>query len=213
MANLRPGGRYSDIAARQAIHPGQTIAIPETAGCPPINATNTTTATTGPNGSLFFLNCGVSIERRRAGWTPPDIRINNLVINVDFSSEEATKGTLFEPCGPYIEAFRNASAAIGVPPVLFAALAMQESSCNPNATGSGGTAGLLQLSPDKCRNADCYDPFVNIQIGAGYLQTLLDVSPNIVLAIGSWNGWFAGMSYSEATAVRTTDCYSQRNLD
>ncbi|KAG9058535.1 hypothetical protein FS842_008832 [Serendipita sp. 407] len=210
----RPESEYYSLVARQANHPGQVITVTENPLCPPINATNTTTSTTGPNGSLFFLSCGISLSRRTRGkWDPPNITISDLVINVDFSSVEATKGTLFEPCAPYLDAFHNASAAIGVPPILFAAFAMQESGCNPDATGSGGTAGLLQLSTDKCKDVNCYDPFTNIQIGAAYLQTLLSASPNIVLAVGSWNGWFAGMTYADATAVRYTDCYSQRNLD
>ena len=126
-----------------------------------------------------------------------------------------------------------------MPPVLLAAFAMQESACNPRALGSGGTAGLLQLSPvsrasplpfstqpyhafygwdtkhlqDKCADANCYDPATNINLGAQYLKSLLANDSNILLAVGSWNGWYKGMTYADATAARDSNCYSQQNLD
>jgi Transglycosylase SLT domain len=41
---------------------------------------------------------------------------------------------------------------------MLASIAMEESSCNPHATGGGGEQGLMQITPDKCKgapNGDC----------------------------------------------------------
>ncbi|PVF95113.1 hypothetical protein CPB86DRAFT_604918 [Serendipita vermifera] len=193
---------------------GRTISVSQPDRCPSIDAKPQTAATSGPNGSIFFLNCGISLsDRSRGKWDPPALKASDLVTNVDFSNNDALLGTIFEPCIPFADDFRSKSAAIGVNPAFLAAFAMQESSCRPYVTGSGGTIGLLQLSPDKCVGRDCYDPGTNIEIGAKYLQTLLSADQNIVLAVGSWNGWFAGMSYNDATGAMHTDCYTQRNLD
>jgi len=45
-----------------------------------------------------------------------------------------------------------------VPPILLAAIALQESSCNPYTVGGAGEQGLMQITPDKCDGApggDC----------------------------------------------------------
>jgi soluble lytic murein transglycosylase-like protein len=62
-------------------------------------------------------------------------------------------------------------------------------------------------------NANCYDAATNINIGAQYLKSLLDTDSNIVLAVGSWNGWYKGMTYADVTSAQDSDCYSQQNLD
>lgn len=209
-----PSNMHSRLAIRQSNHAGETISVSEADGCPAVNATVSTTATTGPNGSLFFLSCGISeTNPRHGGWNPPEIQIDQVIINADFSPNLSDNDTVFSSCIPFFDTFQNESSAIGVPPIFLATFAMQESGCNPGATGSGGTAGLLQLSPDKCANVDCYDPATNIRIGARYLRTLLDANPNIVAAVGNWNGWFAGMTYDDATATQRSNCYSQQNLD
>lgn len=69
---------------------------------------------------------------------------------------------------------------------------------------------------DKCVDVDCLDPQTNIRIGAHYLRSLLNstADQNVLAVIGSWNGWFVGMTYEDATNARYGDCcYCQRNLD
>lgn len=47
-----------------------------------------------------------------------------------------------------------------VPPILLAAIALQESSCNPDTVGGNGEQGLMQLTVDKCGNSpggNCQD--------------------------------------------------------
>lgn len=199
---------------RQGNGPSAVISVSQPASCPSVNASAKTTETTGPNGSLFFLTCGISdTDQYNGGWSPPTIRFDQLVVNADFSSVQAVSSSVFRPCAPFYDIFRNASADIGVPSVLLAAFAMQESGCNPYATGAGGSAGLLQLSPDKCTNSNCYDPWANIYIGARYLKSLLDADPNIVQAVGNWNGWYKGMTFANVRSALDWNCYAQQNLD
>jgi hypothetical protein len=40
-----------------------------------------------------------------------------------------------------------------VPPILLASFAMQESTCNPSATGGNGEAGLMQIAQPNCGGA------------------------------------------------------------
>lgn len=47
-----------------------------------------------------------------------------------------------------------------VPPIILAAIALQESTCNPSTVGGNGEQGLMQLTVDKCSNApggNCQD--------------------------------------------------------
>lgn len=73
-----------------------------------------TATTSGPNGSIFFLNCGINAsDPYNGGWTPPTIRIDQLVITSNFSSPQAVAAGVFGPCAPFYDNFLNASAAIG----------------------------------------------------------------------------------------------------
>ena len=56
---------------------------------------------------------------------------------------------------------------------MLASFAMQESTCNPWATGGNGEAGLMQIAPENCGGAPsgegsqgCWDVDFNIQRGA-----------------------------------------------
>lgn len=73
-----------------------------------------TTATTGPNGSLFFLSCGISeTNPRHGGWNPPEIQIDQVIINADFSPNLSDNDTVFSSCIPFFDTFQNESSAIG----------------------------------------------------------------------------------------------------
>jgi len=95
---------------------------------------------------------------------------------------------------------------------------MQESSCTPNAVGGAGEQGLMQITPEKCKNApnhNCQDIvsifcarvceqscslFIvlqdyNIGTAAKYFADLLDQNCGDVIAtIGGYNGWKLGMT-------------------
>lgn len=59
----------------------------------------------------------------------------------------------FQPCAPYIDQFYQVAQQYGIPPILIASIAMQESTCNPSVTGGGGEQGMFQISQDKCGGA------------------------------------------------------------
>ena len=61
--------------------------------------------------------------------------------------------TPYKACSKYIGSFDKYSAQHGIPSIVFAAIAMQESSCNPNEVGGAGEQGLMQITKDKCKGA------------------------------------------------------------
>lgn len=106
--------------------------------------------TTGPNGALSWLNCGLSTSSPKSGWTPPLMRLSDLIVKT--SSKNITdlvkeKGSPYGHCEEFAEIFEEEGRKEGVPGLMLAAFALQESGCQSAAVGSGGTAGLLQLSP------------------------------------------------------------------
>ncbi|KAL8278290.1 hypothetical protein RQP46_009322 [Phenoliferia psychrophenolica] len=99
-----------------------------------------------------------------------------------------------------------------------AAIAMQESSCRPNVFGDEGYAyGLMQITRDKCGgapNGNCLDPDYNIRTGAEYFASRLAYNNGDVLrSLGTYNGWYPGMSYASANAIRSQCCQCVNNLD
>lgn len=90
-----------------------------------------------------------------------------------------------------------------VPPILLASFALQESSCNPNTIGGAGEQGLMQITKEKCAGApggNCLDPWFNIMTGAQYFANTLKANHGDLLkSIGSYNGWFKGMTYVSAS--------------
>ena len=93
-----------------------------------------------PNGAQGWLNCGID----GAGWTPPQVSIDQLI------AAELDASDVFSPCADYIDKFKQYGAEFNVYPIMLASFAMQESTCNPGATGGGGEAGLMQIAPPNC---------------------------------------------------------------
>ena len=86
-------------------------------------------------------------------------------------------------------------------PLLLASLIRQESLFEPSAESSAGARGLSQVMPatgrqlarflglDSYTDDDLFRPFVSIQFGAFYLDTLLQVfEDQIPVALASYNG-------------------------
>lgn len=128
--------------------------------CPLLNMLNrppvSTTKTSGPNGSIDFLNCGID----SGGWTPPSIHIKDVVVK-SLSEAIQSSDSPFHACKPYVGFFNRYGDQYGVPPIFLASFAMQESSCNPNTVGGAGEQGLMQITKDKCHGApggNCRDP-------------------------------------------------------
>ncbi|CAE6470223.1 unnamed protein product [Rhizoctonia solani] len=182
-------------------------------GCGDVGATAEITKTSGPNGCQDFLNCGVN----GGGWNAPYIRVEDLKYK-DLGAELASGHSIFQNCAQFSDAIYSASGQTGLPAILIASIMMQESSCNKDTIGGGGEQGLMQITHDKCGgapNGDCREPWFNIHTGAKYLKGQVDsYNGNILKAVGSYNGWSDGMTYSKATAARYSNCCRcQNNLD
>lgn len=164
-----------------------------------------------PNGSEDFLNCGVT----SGGWTPPNVKLSQLEI---LSSTAAASSSVFAPCKSILWAFQAAEQTYNIPATVLMSFAMQESTCNPNATGGNGEQGLMQITPDKCGgapNGNCKDIAFNVNTGAKYFRTVLDqYGGNVLQAIGQYNGWQKGLTIASATAAKNQGhCWAQNNLD
>ncbi|KAJ3829955.1 glycoside hydrolase family 23 protein [Lentinula raphanica] len=181
--------------------------------CGDIGATLDITSQSGPNGNIYWLNCGVS----DSGWNPTYVTIDELIVK-DFATALQEANTPFSACSQYTDIFYEYGQQFGIPPIMIASFAMQESSCDASTVGGGGEQGLMQLTPDKCTdapNGNCLDVDYNIKTGAQYFKTLLDsYNGDVLLSIGSYNGWYKGMTYDDATAAASTSCCRcQNNLD
>jgi len=182
--------------------------------CPNNGATKQVTKTTGPNGSIAFLDCGIN---KSGGWNPPNFHVSDLVVE-SLSSALENPNSPFKACKAYLSLFNKYADQYGLKSIMLASTAMEESSCNPNAQGEGGEQGLMQISKDKCTGApdgNCKDPDFNIKTGAKYMADTLNANGgNIVLTLGEYNGWFKGMTYADATKARYSSCCRcQNNLD
>lgn len=181
--------------------------------CGPTGATPNVTPISGPNGNIDWLNCGVG----DGGWRPPFVTANDIIAK-DLDAALLEPGSPFTACSAYVATFKKYATKYGVPPILIAAIAMQESTCNANTVGGAGEQGLMQLTQDKCGsapNGNCKDVDYNIKTGTKYFSTVLkNNNGNVLLTLGNYNGWPAGMTYGQATApAKGPCCRCQNNLD
>lgn len=119
-----------------------------------------TTSSTGPNGSIYWLNCGID----GGGWQPPFFTIKDLKIR-SLSDVINSGNSPFESCRNFLQHFEVNAAQYGIPSIIIASIAMQESSCNPDTVGGGGEQGIMQITHDKCINPpnnNCRDPVCSI---------------------------------------------------
>jgi hypothetical protein len=181
--------------------------------CGSANACHDISNNCGPNGNIEWLTCGV----RGGGWNPPNVQVSDLKV-VDLNDALKSGDSPFHACrGDLIGKFYQYAGEVGVPPILLASIAMQESSCNPATVGGAGEQGLMQLTKDKCGGApggDCKDPDFNIRTGAHFLKGLIDGNGgNVLKSVAQYNGWFPGMTVAKATAIAGSCCRCQQNLD
>jgi hypothetical protein len=102
------------------------------------------------------MNCGFE----DAGWNPPYVRVQNL-ITVPLGVALKDPNSPFKACSAYIALFEKYGGIYGIPPIMLASFAMQESSCQPWTVGGAGEQGLMQITKDKCGGApggNCQDP-------------------------------------------------------
>ncbi|RPD74292.1 lysozyme-like protein, partial [Lentinus tigrinus ALCF2SS1-7] len=181
--------------------------------CGSPGATKDITATHGPNGNIDWFNCGVD----GSGWRPPMVTVDDIV-TVDLDDAVKQSGSPFKACEPYISTFKKYANEHGLPPILIASIAMQESTCNPHTVGGGGEQGLMQITKDKCGGApggNCQDVDFNIKTGTAFFASVLkDNGGSLLKTIGNYNGWPSGMTIGSATAARHSQCcLCQNNLD
>ncbi len=76
----------------------------------------------------------------------------------------------------YLDLVRREAILQGVPPALADAVAMVETSYHPNAVGTSGEIGLMQIMPATARQlgftgavADLFTPAINVHLGVQYL--------------------------------------------
>ncbi|KZO99451.1 glycoside hydrolase family 23 protein [Calocera viscosa TUFC12733] len=191
-----------------------TITVPNTSSCSGPDPSVQVTTSGGPNGQESWMNCGISSS---GGWSPPFVGMQD-VVTVDLDTAMSTVGTPFAACSEWTDVFESVGDQYGIPPIILASIALQESSCQPNSIGAGGTAGLMQISQDKCAGApggNCLDPTFNIGAGAKYLaDTVQQTGGNFLLALGYYNGWYLGMTVDKVLAVgQTACCGCMQNLD
>ncbi|KAG2015757.1 hypothetical protein CC2G_008997 [Coprinopsis cinerea AmutBmut pab1-1] len=173
-----------------------------------------TTSESGVNGHIDWLNCGVHSP---GGWQPPYISLGELNMRPLGSALEDPNSP-FHACRDFIWIFEQVGGEFGIPPIMLASFAMQESSCRPDTVGGGGEQGLMQITQDKCGGApggNCREPFFNIRTGARYFaQTLAANNGDVLISLGQYNGWNRGMTFERATAARySACCRCQNNLD
>lgn len=58
------------------------------------------TATSGPNGAITWLNCGLD----GSGWNPPYIQVSDL-ISADLGQSISTGNSPFNACSDYVDMF------------------------------------------------------------------------------------------------------------
>ncbi|KAH9945736.1 lysozyme-like protein [Amylocystis lapponica] len=219
LANIRPKSKHTkNMPSAESSAPkpsGNTRGVIDVqSSCGPTGATPGTTPISGPNGAIEWLNCGVD----DGGWRPPYVTVADIVTqNLTIAIQEA--GSPFKACRAFLPLFEQYAEQYGVPSILVAAIAMQESSCNPATVGGAGEQGLMQLTWDKCGDApggNCRDPDFNVRTGVEYFSTTLkNNGGSLLLTIGNYNGWPAGMTYvrTATAAAQTPCCRCQNNLD
>lgn len=115
------------------------------------------TRLSGPNGHIDWLNCGFETA---GGWQPPHVRVQDVVTQ-SLSSALQSPSSPFKACSRYIRIFEQYGNQYGIPPIILASFAMQESGCNPETVGGGGEQGLMQITREKCGGApggNCREP-------------------------------------------------------
>lgn len=116
----------------------------------PVSAT--VSKSSGPNGEQDWFNCNLN-----SGWTPPVMKLDQIV-SISMEDALGMSDNQFGACSKYLDIFNAASTKYNIPVLMLASFAMQESTCNPNAS-SGGTVGLFQLASANCpEGGDCMDP-------------------------------------------------------
>jgi len=180
--------------------------------CGGVRASKESTALSGPNGHIDWLNCG--FEAGHSGWQPPYISMEDIITQ-PLSTALSKPGSPFKACSQYIWIFEKYGAQYNIPPIILASFAMQESSCIADSVGGGGEQGLMQISGEKCVGAPsggCKDPDFNIHTATKYFaDTLKNNGGDVLISVGTYNGWYRGLTMGKAFAAAKSDCCRCQN--
>ena len=86
-----------------------------------------------------------------AGWTPPHLDLSAAI----HISKDAFYAGAGSPCAQFDQYFSVSGPKYNVDPMIVAAIAMQESSCNPQAPNGDGPAGLMQVACENYPDKSC----------------------------------------------------------
>ncbi len=159
------------------------VSLAEDAQPTAASSTDKTTA----NGTESAINAGIE---EKAGWHPPMLAMKDLrAISID----EFCK--TFRRAAKYKAFFIAAGSKYDIQPTLLAAIAMEESHCDPGVSDSGHPAnagGIMQIQGQDEKGSA--DPATNIMQGAHELRRHLDEAKgNVLEAVGLYNGWQKGL--------------------
>ncbi len=90
----------------------------------------------------------------------------------------------------FADLINQAASKHHVDPRLVHAVIQTESAYNAGAVSSAGAVGLMQLMPDTARRygvTNRNDPDQNIDGGTRYLKDLIEMFPNLDLAVAAYN--------------------------
>ena len=142
---------------------------------------------TTANGEQATINRGIE---EPGGWNPPMLAMADLHT---ISLEEFCR--TFKDAAKYQAFFAAAGKKYAINPTLLAAIAMEESHCDPGVSDSGNPAnagGIMQIQGQDEKGST--DPATNILQGAHELRRHLDgAHGNVLEAVGLYNGWQKGL--------------------
>lgn len=110
---------------------------------------------------LLLLGGGVSAWFLIRHYRRPPGDINEEIAPVSYVPPSFTfdKWTPPAHAAPYLTAFADAERLNGLPKNLLARMAQQESNFNPNARGTSGEVGIMQIIPKWHPGIDAANPF------------------------------------------------------
>ena len=142
---------------------------------------------TTANGSEEAINKGIG---EKSGWNPPMLAMAGLrTIGLGEFCQT------FKEAAKYEAFFVEAGKKYRINPTLLAAIAMEESHCDPGVSASGNPAnagGIMQIQGQAEKGSN--DPAANIMQGARELRHHLDdAKGSVIEAVGSYHGWQRGL--------------------
>ena len=144
----------------------------------------------------------------------PAAEKTNSETSGEISSECRISASFPDSVRRWCDLIESYASSNGLDPNLVAAVMLQESGGNPQATSHSGAVGLLQVMPRdgiaasfQCVNGPCfrsrpsmaelYDPEFNIRFGSGMLAGLINKQGSVREGLRSYGPGDAGTTYAD----------------